>query len=64
MLSYLLYEDGKIIIDEITPKGRFGNFMHTSWKALFMYHALEGYINGIDHKWELLENTSLRSKIN
>ena len=24
MLSYLLYEDGKIVVDEITPKDRFG----------------------------------------
>ena len=72
MLSYLLYEDGKITIDEITPLDRFGilydnNTQHTSasvGKSLVSYvtgHAIcEGYISGIDHKlndWELLENT-------
>jgi len=72
MLSYLLYEDGKITIDEITPKDRFGilydnNTVHTSasvGKSLVSYvtgHAIcEGYISSIDHKlndWELLENT-------
>jgi hypothetical protein len=72
MLSYLLYEDGKITIDEITPKDRFGilydnNTVHTSasvGKSLVSYvtgHAIcEGYISSIDHQlndWELLENT-------
>ena len=72
MLSYLLYEDGKITIDEITPLDRFGilyeNYtVHTSasvGKSLVSYvtgHAIcEGYISSIDHKlndWELLENT-------
>ena len=62
MLSYLLYEDGKITIDEITPKDRFGilydnNTVHTSasvGKSLVSYvtgHAIcEGYISSIDHK--------------
>jgi len=27
LLSYLLYEDGKITVDEISPKDRFGNFV-------------------------------------
>ena len=72
MLSYLLYEDGKITIDEITPLDRFGilydnNTVHTSasvGKSLVSYvtgHAIcEGYISGVDHKlndWPLLENT-------
>ena len=72
MLSYLLYEDGKITIDEITPLDRFGilydnNTVHTSasvGKSFVSYvtgHAIcEGYISSIDHKlndWELLENT-------
>ena len=72
MLSYLLYEDGKITIDEITPLDRFGilydnNTVHTSasvGKSLVSYvtgHAIcEGYISSIDHKlndWPLLENT-------
>ena len=69
---YLLYEDGKITIDEITPLDRFGilydnNTVHTSasvGKSFVSYvtgHAIcEGYISSIDHKlndWELLENT-------
>ena len=29
LLSYLLFEDGKIIIDEITPKDKFGIFFKT-----------------------------------
>ena len=38
MLSYLLYEDGKISIDEITPKDRFGilydnNTKETNFKS-------------------------------
>ena len=36
LLSYLLYEDGKIVVDEITPKDRFGDmFSDTS-----MYHSM------------------------
>jgi hypothetical protein len=72
MLSYLLYEDGKITIDEISPKDRFGIMykdftQYTSasvGKSLVSYvtgHAIcKGYINGIDHRlndWPLLENT-------
>jgi hypothetical protein len=71
-LSYLLYEDGKITIDEISPKDRFGilynnDTQYTSasvGKSLVSYvtgHAIcKGYINGIDHRlndWPLLENT-------
>ena len=72
MLSYLLYEDGKITIDEITPKDRFGILFddNTTWtsasvgKSLVSYvtgNAIcEGYIDGVDAKlndWPLLENT-------
>jgi len=72
LLSYLLYEDGKITIDEISPKDRFGilynnNTQYTSasvGKSIASYvtgHAIcKGYISGIDHKlndWPLLENT-------
>ena len=60
LLSYLLYEDGKITIDEISPKDRFGilynnNTQFTSasvGKSLVSYvtgHAIcEGYIDGVD----------------
>ena len=72
LLSYLLYEDGKITIDEISPKDRFGilynnNTQFTSasvGKSLVSYvtgHAIcEGYIDGVDARindWPLLENT-------
>ena len=72
MLSYLLYEDGKITIDEISPKDRFGIMykdftQYTSasaGKSLVSYvtgHAIcNGYINGVDQRlndWPLLENT-------
>ena len=72
LLSYLLYEDGKITIDEITPNDRLGilykdytQFTSASvGKSLVSYvagHAIcKGYINGVDHRlndWPLLENT-------
>ena len=72
LLSYLLYEDGKITIDEISPKDRFGILYNNDTqftsasvgKSLVSYvtgHAIcKGYINGIDHRlndWPLLENT-------
>jgi CubicO group peptidase (beta-lactamase class C family) len=72
LLSYLLYEDGKIVIDEITPKDRFGDmFTDTSklhsqsvGKSLVSYvagHAIcKGYIDSVDSRlddWPILENT-------
>ena len=72
MLSFLMYEDGNIIIDEITPKERFGKTFknetlyvsHSVGKSLVSYvtgHAIcKGYISGINHKlndWPVLENT-------
>jgi len=72
LLSYLLYEDGKIVIDEITPKDRFGD-MYTSsskhgsaslGKSIVSYvtgHAIcAGYIDSVDSKlddWPLIQNT-------
>jgi hypothetical protein len=72
LLSYLLYEDNKITIDEISPKDRFGILYNNETqftsasvgKSLVSYvtgHAIcKGYINGVDHRlndWPLLENT-------
>ena len=72
MLSYLLYEDGKIVIDEKTPKERFGVLFddNTRWtsasvgKSMVSYvvgHAIcEGYIESLDTKindWPLIENS-------
>jgi len=72
LLSYLLYEDGKIVIDEITPKDRFGDmFIESSkfgsaslGKSLVSYvagHAIcAGYIESVDSRlddWPLVQNT-------
>ena len=72
LLSYLLYEDGKIVIDEITPKDRFGEmFRDTSKfhsqsvaKTFISYvagHAIcKGYIDSVDSRlddWPILQNT-------
>ena len=72
LLSYLLYEDGKIVIDEITPDDRFGDMFRDSSKfhsqsvakTLIGYvagHAIcKGYIDSVDSRlndWPVLENT-------
>ena len=72
LLSYLLYEDGKIVIDEITPKDRFGDmFIESSkfgsaslGKSIVSYltgHAIcAGYIDSVDSRlddWALIQNT-------
>ena len=72
LLSYLLYEDNKITIDEISPKDRLGILYNNDTqftsasvgKSIVSYvtgHAIcKGYISGVDHRlndWPLLENT-------
>ena len=72
MLSYLLYEDGKIVIDEKTPKDRFGIIFddNTGWTSASMGKSItsyvignaicEGYIDSVDTKlndWSLIENS-------
>ena len=72
LLSYLMYEDGKIVIDEITPKDRFGDMftnssLYTSMsmgKSIASYitgHAIcEGKIESVDSRlndWPVLEDT-------
>ena len=72
MLSYLLYENGKIIVDEITPKNRYGDLYtndskyhsQSVGKSITSYivgHAIcEGYIDSIDSAlddWPALDNT-------
>ena len=72
LLSYLLYEDGKIVIDEITPEDRFGDMFTDSSryhsqsvaKTLIGYvagHAIcKGYIDSVDSRlndWPVLQNT-------
>jgi len=72
LLSYLLYEDGKIVIDEISPNDRFGDMFRDSTKfhsqsvakTLIGYvagHAVcKGYIESVDSRfndWPALQNT-------
>jgi hypothetical protein len=72
LLSYLLYEDGKIVIDEISPKDKFGKVFtnetkyHSqsvgkSFASYILGHAIcKGYVEGIDaqlNDWPLIENS-------
>ena len=72
LLSYLLYEDGKITVDEISPKDRFGDFVNNETKlrsmsvgktmvSYVMGHAIcKGYIDSVDNRlndWSLTKNT-------
>ena len=72
LLSYLLFEDGKIVIDEITPKNRFGDLFTDKTKyhsqsvgksiaSYILGHAIcKGYVESIDAKindWPVIKNT-------
>ena len=71
LLSYLMYVNGQIVIDEITPKDRFGKIFknntlyvsNSAGKSIMSYvygHAVcRGYVNGIYQTmdWDVLENT-------
>ena len=72
LLSYLLYEEGKIVVDEISPKDKFGKVFtnetqfhsQSVGKSLASYilgHAIcKGYIESIDaqiNDWPLIENS-------
>ena len=72
LLSYLFFEDDKIVIDEMSPKDRFGEFIDNTTKhrsasvgkSIVSYvagHAIcAGYIDSVDSKiddWPLLKNT-------
>ena len=72
LLSYLLYEDKKIVVDELSPKDRFGKVFtnetryhsQSVGKSIASYilgHAIcKGYIESIDaqlNDWPILENT-------
>ncbi len=72
ILSYLLFEDDKIVIDELSPKERLGEFYNDETKfrsnsvgkSMVGYlagHAIcAGYIDSIDSKvndWPLIKNT-------
>ncbi len=72
ILSYLFFENDKVVIDEMSPKEKFGKFMNNKTKlrsqsmgkSLVSYvlgHAIcEGYIKSVDSKindWDLVKNT-------
>jgi CubicO group peptidase (beta-lactamase class C family) len=72
LLSYLLFEDGKIVVDEISPKDKFGKVFtnetkfHSqsvgkSFASYILGHAIcKGYVDSIDAKlndWPILEDT-------
>ena len=72
LLSYLLFEDGKIVIDELSPKDKFGKVFKNESKyhsqsvgksiaSYVLGHAIcKGYIDSIDaqlNDWPILENT-------
>ena len=72
ILSYLYFQDNQVLIDEISPKERLGEFINNETKLMsmsmnksvmsyIMGHAIcKGYIGGIESKisdWPLLENT-------
>ena len=72
LLSYLLYEKGKITVDEISPKDKFGKVFTNetkfqsqsvgkSFASYILGHAIcKGYVGGIDSQlndWPLIENT-------
>ena len=72
LLSYLLYEDGKIVIDEMSPKDKFGKVFTNETKyhsqsvgksisSYILGHAIcKGHIESVDAKlndWPVLENT-------
>ena len=72
LLSYLLYEDEKIVVDELSPKDRFGKVFTNETKyhsqsvgksiaSYILGHAIcKGYIDSIDaqlNDWPVLENT-------
>lgn len=70
LLSYLLYDDGQIVVDEITPRfdGLISDetllYSHSFGKSLTSYllgHAIcRGYISDLDQKlddWDLIKDT-------
>ena len=71
LLSYIMYENGYIVQDKITPKERFGKYFKndTKWQSMSMGksiisyiagHAIcRGYISGINEilDWDIFDNT-------
>ncbi len=72
IVSYLYFQDGHILIDEISPKERLGEFINNETKfysmsmgksvtSYILGHAIcDGYIDGVDTRindWRPIENT-------
>ncbi len=72
ILSYLYYQDGEVLIDELSPKERLGEFLNNETKFYSMSmgksvtsylvgHAIcEGYIDGIDARvndWPIIKDS-------
>ena len=77
LISYLLYRNGKVVTDAITPKDRLGDLfdnttIHNSQSVgktltgYLMGHAIcEGYISGLDQTisdWPLMQGTPYENK--
>ena len=72
ILSYLFFEGDKVVIDEMSPKEKFGKFMNNETKLrsnsmgkslvsyLLAHTICEGYIESVDTKisdWNLVKDT-------
>ena len=72
ILSYLYYQDGEVLIDELSPKERLGEFLNNETKfysmsmgksvtSYILGHAIcDGYIDGVDstmNDWPQLQNS-------
>ena len=72
ILSYLYYQDGEVLIDELSPKERLGEFLNNETKfysmsmgksvtSYLLGHAIcDGYIDGVDARvndWPLIKDS-------
>ena len=72
ILSYLYYQDGEVLIDELSPKERLGEFLNNETKFYSMSmgksvtsylvgHAIcDGYIDGVDARvndWPIIKDS-------
>jgi hypothetical protein len=72
ILSYLYYQDGEVLIDELSPKERLGEFLNNETKfysmsmgksitSYILGHAIcEGYIDGVDARvndWPIIKDS-------
>ena len=72
ILSYLYYQDGEVLIDELSPKERLGEFLNNETKFYSMsmgksvtsylvgHEICEGYIDGVDARvndWPIIKDS-------